>query len=514
MDFRAYDWIAKHAARQPHKPACIDAESGRVLTYRAFDERARRLAGFLTAALGVGRGDRVAVLAQNSPDHLVLQNACVKIGAILVPLNWRLAARELAAQLANAEPRVLFHSAEFAGNAHEAAGQSGVPQVLDWERDGTGGAYERGIRAATPWRETVEAWLSEPCAILYTSGATGLPKGVVITHAMLFFNVVNYGMIVRVHQNSVQLCSLPLFHTGGLSQGSNPALHAGGTVVVTQKSEPGWMLRLVSDPELGITHLMGVPANYQMMGAHPHFERADLSRIVAAAVGGSPVPLKLHQLWRQRGVSFQEGYGLTEGGPSVLISQIDQPEEKVGSAGRPVVHGEIRLVDPEGRDVDDETIGEIWIRGPSVTPGYWRNPDATRQAFTDGWFRTGDAARRDADGYYYIVDRWKDMYISGGENIYPAEVENVLYEMAAIAEVAVIGVADEKWGEVGCAAVVCRPGHALSSAEVLQHCNGRLARYKIPKHVVFLEALPRNAVNKVVKNELRELLGAGALVRK
>lgn len=284
--------------------------------------------------------------------------------------------------------------------------------------------------------------------------------------------------------------------------------------MVCRQFDASLVLRLVSDPQLGITHLMGVPANYQMLSQQPDFARADLSRIVAAAVGGSPVPLSMHRLWRERGVSFQEGYGLTEGGPSVLISELDQPLAKIGSTGKPVIHGEIRLVDKGGSDVATEDVGEIWIRGPAVSPGYWNNPQATGQAFTDGWFRTGDAARRDADGYYYIVDRWKDMYISGGENVYPAEVENVLYELPGIAEVAVVGVADEKWGEVGCAAVVVRAGHDLTAAQVVRHCDGRLARYKIPRSVVFLDALPRNAVNKVLKNELRaQLNGRGPVVK-
>ncbi len=513
MHLKAYDWIARHAARQPDKPALIDAHSRRTLGYAALDARARALAALLVDEFGITRGERVAVLAQNSPEHLVVQNACHKAGAINVPLNWRLTATELRQQLANAVPGVLFHDETHAGNAKAATAGSGT-RLLGWGQDGTGGEYARAIGAARTDFAPLEARLDEPCTILYTSGATGRPKGVVITHAMALFNAVNYGMLVRVGQSSVQLCSLPLFHVGGLSNGSNPALHAGATVVVSRQSDPDWILDLVADTALGITHLMGVPASYQMLSDHPRFDGVDLSRIVAAAVGGAPVPLSLHRRWRARGVSFQEGYGMTEGGPSVLISALDQPLEKVGSCGMPVVHGEIRLVTQDGRDAGVDEVGEIWIRGPSVTPGYWNDAQATAQAFCDGWFRTGDAARRDADGYYYIVDRWKDMYISGGENVYPAEVENALYELPAIAEAAVIGVADERWGEVGCAAVVVREGCELSAEQVLSHCDGRLARYKIPRHVVFLDCLPRNALNKVVKGELRERLGAGALVRK
>jgi fatty-acyl-CoA synthase len=513
VNYPAYDWIARHAARQPGKAACIDVHSHRTLSYAAMDQRARQLAAWLTKDCGLARGDRVAVLSQNTAEHLVVHNACVKAGAINVPLNWRLTARELRDQLANAAPRVLIHEDCYAETARAAAPDASL-RLVDWGADGTGGEYGTSVAAAPADFAPVAATLADACAILYTSGATGQPKGVVITHAMLFFNVVNYGMIVRVGQSSVQLCSLPLFHTGGLSQGSSPALHAGGTVVVSRRSDPDYVLDLLDDPALGITHMMGVPASYQMLSQHPRFDSVDLSRIVAAAVGGSPVPLALHHRWRARGVAFQEGYGMTESGPSVYISALDQPLEKVGSCGKPVVHAESRLVTPDGRDANTGEVGEVWVRGPSVTPGYWNNPAATALAFSDGWLKSGDAARRDADGYYYIVDRWKDMYISGGENVYPAEVENVLYELPEVAEVAVIGVADERWGEVGCAAIVLRPAVTLGADQVLLHCDGRLARYKIPRHVVFMDGLPHNEVGKIVKGELRQRLGAGALVRK
>jgi len=513
MQIRAYDWIAKHAARQPDKPACVDARSGRALSYAAFDQRARRLASFLSGDLGVTQGDRVAVLATNSSDHLVVQQACIKMAAIFVPLNWRLTPCELGQQIANAEPTVLFHADEFRQNAEAAAGMGGVSQVLNWGEDGTGGEYERGIAAARADFSAAEIWLDDPCMILYTSGATGVAKGVIITHAMTFFNAVNFSMIVRVGQTSVSLCILPLFHTGGINNGANPALHAGGTVVVCPQFEAERVLRLMSDPALGVTHMLGVPANYQMLSRHPDFEKTDLSRMTAAAVGGAPVPLSMHRLWRERGIAFQEGYGLTEGGPSVLISALDQPLDKIGSTGKPVIHGEIRLVNLNGKEAAPDEIGEIWIRGPSVTPGYWNNPGATREAFVDSWFRTGDAAYRDPDGYYYIVDRWKEMYISGGENVYPAEVENVLYELTQIAEVAVVGVADDKWGEVGCAVIV-RRDETLTAEDVMRHCEGRLARYKQPRSIVFVDSLPHNSVNKILKNEVRNQLGVGALIGK
>lgn len=512
MSLTAYDWIERHAARQPDKPACIDAHTRRVITYAELDERARRLAAWLARDFGVQRGERVAVLSQNTPEHLVVHNACVKAGAISVPLNWRLTARELKEQLANASPRVLIHEDRFAEVA-QAASLEGL-RLIDWGRDGTQGKYAAGIAASTANFASVSSQLSDACVILYTSGTTGVPKGVVVTHSMLFFNAINYSMIMRVGQNSTQLCSLPMFHTSGLSQGSSPALHMGGSVVISRQSDPDFVLEQIADQSLGITHLLGVPVSYHMLSQHPLFDSTDLSRIVTAAVGGAPVPLALHRRWGERGVTFQEGYGMTESGPSVYISAPDQPLEKVGSCGKPVVYGESRLVTREGCDAGVDEVGEIWVRGPTVTPGYWNNPEATTEAFTEGWLRSGDAARRDADGFYYIVDRWKDMYISGGENVYPAEVEKVLYELPQIAEVAVIGVADERWGEVGCAAVVLRKDARLTEEVLREHCESRLARYKIPRKVVFVDDLPHNAVGKVNKGELRSNLSAGALVRK
>jgi len=514
MDVRAYDWVAKHALRYPRKRVCIDIDGGRELSYAELDDRARRLAAFLSLECGLAKGERIAILAHNCADYVVVQTACAKTGAIMVPLNWRLAVPELAYQLGNSRPRILIYGTDFESAAHEAGRDCGISHLLDFGADGTAGTYAQGIREHAAASDPAELYQSDPWAILYTSGTSGFPKGAITTHGMAFYNAVNFGLVVNVTRASTSLCTMPLFHTGGLNNNVNVTIAQGGTVVLCRQFDPGVVLRLIADPDLAITHVFGVPATYQTLTQHPDFENTDLSRIVSASVGGSPVPLSQHRFWRDHGVSFQEGYGLTEGGPSVLISDLDQPLEKVGSTGKPVVHGDVRLVDRNGEDVADDATGEIWIKGPSVTPGYWNNVQATENAFTDGWFRTGDAARRDGDGYYYIVDRWKDMFISGGENVYPAEVENVLFEIDELSEVAVIGITDERWGEVGCAAVVLKPGARLSAEHILRHCDGRLARFKIPKSVVFLDSLPRNAMNKVLKGELREQLGAGNLIQK
>ncbi len=514
MMIKAYDWVAHYADRHGWKTACIDVDSGTSLTYSELDERACRLASCLTSNLSVKKGDRVAILAHNSADYLVLQQACVKTGAILLPLNWRLTAPEIAYQVDNSQPEVLIYGDEFSAVAKEVAAEKQIPHLIEWRAGAGDSEFERAIGAGAPDYTSAEVTLEDPWAIMYTSGTTGFPKGAILTHGMALFNAVSYGIVNHVASNTVNLCFLPLFHTGGLNNCINPVFHKGGTVVLCRQFDPGAVLGLISDPALGITNVMGVPAIFLMLSQHPDFDSTDFSRVVNAPVGGAPVPISMHKLWRGRGVALQEGYGLTEGGPAVIISEIDQPLDKAGAAGKPVLHGELRLVDPDGKDVANGEVGEIWIRGPAVTPGYWNNPEANEKAFVDGWFCTGDAAYRDEDGYYYIVDRWKDMYISGGENVYPAEVENALYEIPEIAEVAVIGIADKKWGEVGCAAIVVKPGEHLTDKQVLKHCDGRLARFKIPKEIVFLEALPRNAMNKVLKEDLRQQLGVGDLIDK
>ncbi len=339
---------------------------------------------------------------------------------------------------------------------------------------------------------------------MYTSGTTGRPKGATITYGMTFYNTVNLGLPMQVGPSTVALTELPVFHTGGLNCFSNVVFHAGGAVLVAKSFEPGATLALIDDPKVGLTHFFGVPANYLFMSQHPDFATTDFSRLQTAGIGGAPTPIPLLETYAERGISLQQGYGMTETGPAVLVQDAELALATPGSAGVPVMHTEVRLVDKAGRDAAPGTVGELWVKGPNITPGYWNRPDATREAFTDGWLHTGDAARLGDDGSYYIVDRWKDMYISGGENVYPAEVENAIFDLDAVAEVAVIGLPDQRWGEVGCAVIARKPGASLETDAVIAHCHGRLARFKIPKSVVFVDELPHNATGKVLKRILRE----------
>jgi fatty-acyl-CoA synthase len=501
VSVRYYDWIAHFGRRTPDKIAAIDLASGRRLSYAAFDARISLLATHLRDKLKVTRGDRVAVLALNTTDTLEVQFACFRIGAVFLPLNTRLTVPELQYIVGDASPKVMIHDSDLAEVALTVAKLCDVSAALLL---GPGGSYEAAIAASKPLDKAETVTLDEISTIMYTSGTTGQPKGAIITHGMTFWNCVNLGGPAYISPSSVLLTVLPLFHTGGLNCYTNPVLHAGGTVLIMRAFDPGMALQLISDASYGINQFFGVPAIYQFMSQHPLFTTSDFSRLVIGGVGGAPMPVPLLKVWEARGVALQQGYGMTETSPAVLTLDKEDAARKAGSSGKPVLHTEVRIVRPDGTDAGVGELGELWVRGPNVTPGYWNRPDANASSFTDGWLHTGDATRIDEDGYYYIVDRWKDMYISGGENVYPAEVESVLHQLNAIAEAAIIGIPNEQWGEVGMAIVAVKPGHTLSADEIHAHCQANLARFKCPRLIEFVDALPRNATGKIHKPTLRK----------
>jgi fatty-acyl-CoA synthase len=507
LPVRYYDWIAHFGRRSPHKVAVVDLASERRLTYAECDARISRLAAHLRDHLAVARGDRVAVLALNTTDTLEVQFACGRLGAIFLPLNTRLTVPELQFIVGDAAPKVMIHDGDLAEVALTVAGLCGVELSLLL---GPGASYEAAIAAAKPLDRYEGVTLDDISTIMYTSGTTGQPKGAIITHGMTFWNCVNLGGPAFISPATVLLTVLPLFHTGGLNCYTNPVLHAGGTALIMRAFDPGVALRLISDPAYGINSFFGVPSIYQFMAQHPLFESADFSRLIISGVGGAPMPVSLLKIWEARGVALQQGYGMTETSPAVLTLDREDAARKAGSAGKPVLHTEVRIVRPDGTDAQIGELGELWVKGPNVTPGYWNRPEANRSSFTDGWLHTGDATRVDEEGFYYIVDRWKDMYISGGENVYPAEVENVLHQMTAIAEAAVIGVSDAQWGEVGMAIVAVKPGHALTEADIHAHCAANLARFKCPRLIRFVDALPRNATGKIHKPTLRKNFSAAS----
>jgi fatty-acyl-CoA synthase len=505
---RAYDWLTHHCAHRPLKEAVRELATQRRFTYADLDHRADAVAAWLSS-LGVGRGDRVALLAHNGVEYFDLQFACARTGSIAVLLNWRLTVAELEYILTDSSPKILIHDLEFAAAAQELQRRCGIESLLcinpRASSGQSGNAYEAMIgafRGKPVNRE--ELTHDDVSTIMYTSGTTGHPKGAMITYGMNFWNCVNLGIPVGISLDTVHLSVLPLFHTGGLNCYSNPVLHAGGTVVIMRTFDPGLALQIIGDPSHGITTFFAVPAPYQFMAQHADFAITDLSRLRSAGVGGAPCALTILQTWGVRGVHLMQGFGMTETSPACIFLDPADAVRKLGSTGKVLMHTEMRLVNDAGGDCGANEIGELWVAGPNITPGYWNRPDATAAGFEGRWLKTGDAARVDDEGFVYIVDRWKDMYISGGENVYPAEVENVLYQLPEVAEAAVIGVPNDKWGEVGLAVLVLKPGQSLERDTVIGYCAERLARFKLPHDMAVIEALPRNATGKVLKRELRK----------
>ncbi len=497
------DWIAHNAANLPNKTATIELPSGRRQTYTQMHERVGRIAGWLEE-LGIERGDRVGVLALNSTDMLDIIFATWRIGAVHLALNFRLTASELDYIIGNAEPRLLIFDQELSATVSELT--VSIDHLV--ETDGQGGDtdFEARVRAAACITEMVDLEPDDQCMLMYSSGTTGLPKGVIITHGMMLWANVNAGAPMRCSEDMVSLAVMPLFHIGGLQVFSCPALFAGGVAVIMRTFDPGATLDAIGDKELGVTHFLGVPAIYNALRDHPKNPGTDFSGLRLALAGAETVPESLVNWWFERGVIVQEGYGMTENTASCCVLSREDVPQHVGSAGKALRHTQIRIVKDDGNDAAPGELGEIWCRGPVVTPGYWRQPEANDETFVDGWLRSGDIGSRDAEGFIYVEDRLKDMYISGGENVYPAEIENILYELDEIREVAVIGVADERWGETGCAVVVLREGSALGGEAIIEHCRSRLARFKHPTHVVFVDELPRTATGKVLKFELRQTI--------
>lgn len=496
------DWLGRRALYTPHKEALVVMPGAQGagagvpgagplrLTYAQWNQRANRMARFLESR-AVGRGDRVGVLAQNCVEMLDLLFACGKLGAIYVPYNWRLVAAELAPLIADSEPKLLFYGPQFAAAAAAAGGEA--------ERIALAALDLSGCDEAPP--EPAPAALSDPWMILYTGGTTGRSKGAVISHRQVNWNAWNtiagWGLSP---EDRVPILT-PFFHTGGLNVFTTPLVQLGGTSILMGPFDPAQVLQSVEQERLSI--LFMVPTMFQMVMDQPGFAAADFSRVRFFISGGAPCPQPVYEAYWAKGAVFKSGYGMTEVGPNCFAMPDHEIRRKVGSVGFPIFHVAMRIMD-EQKPCGPGEVGELQIAGPHLCSGYWRNPEATVAANPDGWFRTGDLAYRDAEGFYYIVDRKKDMFISGGENIYPVEVEAVIYQHPAVAEAAVVGVSDPTWGEVGKAVVVLKPGATLTEAELLAHCRERLARYKVPKRVEFRDALPKSAAGKILKRELRD----------
>jgi fatty-acyl-CoA synthase len=488
-------WPARRAAISPDRVALVFGD--RSTTYAQLNDRVRRLAGRLRSA-GVEAGDRVAYLGPNHPAFVETMFATYACGGIFVPLNFRLTAPEVDYQLADSGATVLIYGPDRATTVRASVRAADLALVVPLT------AYEEWIADAEPVAADVTVTLDDPACILYTSGTTGRPKGAVLTHGNVIWNSYNVLVCVDVTGDVVTLTSAPLFHVAALNQCLLPTFLKGGCSVIM----PSWDVDACFDliERHRVTWMFGVTTMFAGLTQSPRWATADLGSVRTMMVGGAAVPEALIRSFQERGLTFCQGYGMTETAPGATFLEAPESAAHTGSAGLPVFFADVRCVGPDLTPAAPGEPGEVQVRGPNVTPGYWRDPRATAQSFTaDGWFRTGDIAVVSADGHYRIVDRLKDMYVSGGENVYPAEVEAAIFEHPAVLEAAVVGVPDEKWGEVGRAFVVLAPSHTLTPDELREFLGGRLGRYKIPKYLDVLAELPRTGSNKVRKAPLREM---------
>lgn len=495
MQYRK-DWIERWASYHPHKTAVREAASNRSLSYGALQELSARTAGFLKHKMGIGKGDRVAVLADFCLEYVVLLAAAQKLGIVLIPLNYRLTGREIAYMLDNSTPGLFIADDKYLPllEGQQALGQIRhilrLPALMKAIEEYNGNEVVR---------EEIED--DHPLFILYTSGTTGFPKGAVYTHGMAFWNSINTSTRLDITSQDHTLICMPPFHTGGWNVFLTPFLHHGASFTILPKFEASEVLQLLEKEKA--TLFMAVPTMLKMMLDAPEFEQLGLESVRYFIVGGESMPIPIIERWHAKGVLIRQGYGLTEAGPNITSLNHQDAIRKKGSIGKPNFYVEYKVMDEDGVEVDKGQSGELWLSGPMVTPAYWQNREATAAAKEGEWFKTGDVVREDEEGFLYIVDRKKNMYISGGENVYPAEVEHYLLTHPAIEEAAVVGVADDQWGETGKAFVALKEGAMLGEQEVISWCRQGLAKYKVPKYVSFIGELPKNESGKIARKLLK-----------
>lgn len=490
-------WPQRRANIHPEDVA-IEFE-GREYTYGEVSARVTKLANALAAA-GVQRGDRVAHVGFNHPAVLELFFAAGLMGATCVLLNPRLKLAELEYILEDCSPRLLAFGAEHAENCEQLSDEFSGMGLVSVDEVGPGTPYEQFLAGGADTPVEIDLDLEETALIMYTSGTTGRPKGAMLSHRALFYQYVNALIGQDLRQDEVHLAMAPLFHIAGLNMMTLPTFTLGGRIIIQRGFKADVVLDTIQNSR--VTSAFMVPAMLDMLGHHEGFADADLSSLRALNVGGSPLLEKTITMWQDRGVQIAQGFGMTECSPGVALLEAKDAVKKAGSAGRPHFFVDVRVVDVVGDDVAPGEPGEVLARGPNVMTGYWNKPEETARAMEDGWYHSGDIAVRDEDGYFWIKDRIKDMYISGGENVYPAEVENALVSIEGVRDAAVIGVPDERWGETGKAFVV------LSDPELTPDAIGAalkplLANYKLPKYIEVLDELPRTSTGKIQKQVLR-----------
>jgi len=482
------DWLKRWSLYAPNRIALKDGETGRSISYLELFQLAKQTAFHLKSQFDIQKGDRVILLAQNEIESIILFFSLQRLGAGLVPVNFRLTAREVAHIVGDSKPKLIVTQEAFC----EVIKDLDIPKVL----------MARGKLIFSDTQNADQEFLASPesvAMILYTSGTTGAPKGAILTQSMLFWNSVNTTMRLNITEHDSTIIFLPLFHTGGWNVLLTPFLHRGASIILLKKFEADRVLQLTSSENCTI--LFGVPTTMSMMAHHPDFDKINLTKVRYAIVGGEPMPLDAISVWNKKGVPIRQGYGLTEFGPNVFSLGEEYADKKIGSIGFPNFYVNTRVLKEDGSQCTANEIGELCLNGPMMMSGYWHNEKATRETIIDDWLHTGDLVRFDEDGFYYVVGRKKDMFISGGENIYPAEVEQILSQIPEVREVAVIGVPDKKWGEVGKAFLVT--SKPLTPELITEHCLKSLAKFKAPKHFEFRESLPKSDSGKILKRLLK-----------
>lgn len=497
-------WLERWAQYSPAKIAVKDDASGREYSYAEMFNITNRISRVLLNDYSISRGDRVAVLSQNCIEYLFLYFAVQQTGAILVPVNFRLAAGEIEFILSDCSAKLLIVQEQYIPVLNEMH-SSVLPQQRLSIQSTSGKSLTTIIADDSLPSGPIDIGVNfeDPCMILYTSGTTGKPKGALITNKMIFWNSINTELRLNITSNDVSLTFSPFFHTGGWHVLTTPFIHHGAKIIFLNSFNAERIVELCDKEK--VTILFGVPTMMKMMSETKVFAQTTFASVRFAIVGGEPMPIPQIELWQHKGVPIRQGFGLTEVGPNCFSLPEEDAIRKKGSIGFPNFYIDTKIVDDSGAEVGINQPGELLFKSPVVTPGYWNNAKATAETIVNGWFHTGDIVRKDEEGYFYVVDRKKDMFISGAENVYPAEIEHFLYSHPSIAEVAVVGVSDEKWGEVGKAFVVLKKNMTVSDDELRQYCTGKVAKYKVPKYFEFIGELPKGHSGKILKRALKEM---------
>jgi len=493
------DWLAKWAKYTPNKLFLREFNRQLEWSFSDFNARTLALSYYLKNKYSVKKGDRIAVYSKNSSEYVLIFLACVKLGTILVPLNYRLTSRELDVLLTDAEPNLFIFEEEFYNEVLKLESVRDLKFKIELSEITP---FLTGKKVEYSFLEELNITEEDLVMILYTAGTTGLSKGVLINHRMLFWNAVNTGLRLDLNSQDHTQSYAPFFHTGGWNVLFTPFLLHGASHTLLQKFDSDLILKLMESEKTTI--LFGVPTMLQMMSDSPLFNKVDLSSVRYAIVGGAPMPIPVINTWQNKGIAIRQGYGLTEVGPNCFSLHQDDAIRKKGSIGFPNFYIDVKVMN-DNIECKENEIGELWIKSPVVTPGYWKKEIETRGSITDGYFHTGDLVKYDDEGFFYVVDRKKNMFISGGENVYPAEIEKYIYTSPLVKEVAVIGVSDTKWGEVGKAYIVLKENIQAVEEEIFNHCKAGLAKYKIPKHIKFLEEIPKTDAGKINKILLKQM---------